>query len=320
MHLHTLRRGALAVAVTGAIASAPAAASCGSAVCLINTNFEIQSPGAEAGQGRVDLHFEYIKQDRLRSGSHTISAADDTADTLELETINRNFVATLDYVFSERWGVTATLPVVDRNHSHIDDPTGEAAFESWAFTRAGDARVVGRYMWQGGDFEAGGLQFGLKLPTGTYRVTNGEGVQAERSLQPGTGSTDLVVGAYYSRVDASTGVSVFAQATFQGAVATRDGYRPGGQFGLTGSVTWPLSDATALQLQLNALFKSRDSGVNAESDLSGGRYLFASPGVSYALTRDTTIYAYAQLPLYQYVYGTQLTTDWAAVGGVSVRF
>ena len=40
--------------------------------------------------------------------------------------------------------------------------------------------------------------FGLKLPTGKYDVTNDEGEQAERTLQPGTGTTDLLLGYYWN--------------------------------------------------------------------------------------------------------------------------
>ena len=43
-----------------------------------------------------------------------------------------------------------------------------------------------------------GLSFGLKLPTGEFDVRNAMGALAERSLQPGTGTTDLLLGAFYS--------------------------------------------------------------------------------------------------------------------------
>ena len=39
-----------------------------------------------------------------------------------------------------------------------------------------------------------GITFGLKLPTGKFDVANDRGDKAERSLQPGTGTTDLIVG------------------------------------------------------------------------------------------------------------------------------
>jgi hypothetical protein len=85
-------------------------------------------------------------------------------------------------------------------------------------------------------------------------------------------------------------------------------------------VTWPVSDSIALMGQLNALWRGRDSGANAEPEESGGRSLFFSPGLSYTVSPQVQLYAFAQLPLYRYVNGTQLTINWAAVGGVTFRF
>ena len=64
-----------------------------------------------------------------------------------------------------------------------------------------------------------------------------------------------------------------------------------------------------------ALFRGRDSGVQAEPEDSGGRAWYLSPGFSYAFTKDLQAYAFLQLPLYQYVNGVQLTASKAAVVG-----
>ena len=73
-------------------------------------------------------------------------------------------------------------------------------------------------------------------------------------------------------------------------------------------------------LQLNALWKDRDSGSNAEPEVSGGRQVFISPGISYAVSRSMQVYTYAQLPIYRYVNGTQLVADWGWVAGAAVQF
>ena len=73
-------------------------------------------------------------------------------------------------------------------------------------------------------------------------------------------------------------------------------------------------------LQVNFLHRARDSGEQAEPEDSGGKFVFLSPGVSYALGKNLQVYSFLQLPVYQYVNGVQLTADWAFVGGVSVRF
>jgi len=62
------------------------------------------------------------------------------------------------------------------------------------------------------------------------------------------------------------------------------------------------------------------AGANAEPEESGGSSLFFSPGLSYTIWPQLQLYAFAQLPLYRYVNGTQLAVNWAAVSGLTFRF
>src|SRR3546814_3161945 len=86
-----------------------------------------------------------------------------------------------------------------RDHDHVHNHQGGQIPESWDFTKVGDVRVLGRYQIPIGqadpkDIRGFGLNFGLKLPTGSFRVKNDEGAVAERSLQPGTGTVDGLLG------------------------------------------------------------------------------------------------------------------------------
>ncbi len=316
---HVRRPMAALAASIAAMSPLSAAASCGSAACLVNTQWQVHGIPTEAGGTLFQLQYDYVKQDQLLSGSHKTSVAPEDADALEQKTLSQMLIASLDYTFDQRWGVTATLPVVARKHDHLADPYGDPTPESWDYTRVGDARVVGRYRFVAADAYNVGAQFGVVLPTGPHNVANAEGVVAERSLQPGTGATSGVIGAY-ANFTTHDGPIWFAQIQFQGAMATQDDYRPGNQLLVTGGVTWPLSEGVALLGQLNALWRGRDSGANAEPEESGGRSLFFSPGLSYTISPQVQLYAFAQLPLYRYVNGTQLAVNWAAVGGVTFRF
>lgn len=63
------------------------------------------------------------------------------------------------------------------------------------------------------------------------------------------------------------------------------------------------------------------SGTNAEPDESGGTFIYFSPGLLVPLGSDEVqLCGLMQLPLLQDVRGTQLTADWAAALGLSVRF
>ena len=318
MYLHR----AAAVLLLASTSISAALASCGSAFCVLNTNWSTQGVAVEPGTARLDLRYEYVNQNHLRMGRRQISQAEDTADTTELRTINRNLLTTFDYAFSKNWSVSASLPVVDRSHSHIADPTGAANLETWNFTKAGDARVLAYYRF---DNEKNptinhGLMFGLKLPTGSYRVTNSDGAVAERALQPGTGSTDVVVGGYYAGPGLGLDSSWWVQALVQQAVQIKDEFKPGSQVQLNFGYRHPVTESLQALLQVNTLIKRRDSGLNAEPDLSGSKSIFLSPGFSYLFTRDVQVYGFLQLPVYRYVNGTQLSADRALVFGVSTRF
>lgn len=308
-----------------AAVSPPAVASCGQAFCSINTNWHAQGVWTEPGL-RLDLQYQFIDQDQLRRGSHDASVGDVERHHDELRTINRNWLGTLDYAIDPRWGISVTLPVTSRSHSHIHnhhEHDGSVAHEtdSWNFSRIGDMRVVGRYQFMGdGLSPSAGVNFGFKLPTGSHKVDNADGQRAERSLQPGTGTTDAIVSAWYRLPLADGDSALFAQVTAQMAIDQRDGFRPGNQYGVDVGWQRQLAPQWAAFVQANFQLRSRDRGVEAEPEDSGSRKLFLSPGLSYAIARDFQVYAFAQLPIHQHVNGVQLTSDWAAMLGVSKSF
>ena len=315
------------VVLAGALALAGAVnetrASCGAAFCMVNTSWNVQGAWTEPG-ARFDLRFEYIDQDQPRAGSDKVGVGQISQHHDEIRTINRNWLATFDYTFSAAWGMSATLPLVDRDHAHIHNHMGAQILDTWDFSKLGDLRVVGRRQWQTESREAQrldffGVNFGVKLPTGDTDVRNAAGDAAERSLQPGTGTTDLLLGAYYTRMLAS-GSSWFADVLVQLPLNTYKDYKPGRQAGFDVGYRYSATDRLTLMLQLNALYKDRDKGDEAEPEDSGGKFVFVSPGLAYVVTKSIQLYGFVQLPVYQYVNGVQLTADWAAVAGISTRF
>jgi hypothetical protein len=305
-----------------ALVGGTAHASCGSAFCVLNTNWSTQGVPSAAGTARLDLHYEYVNMDKLYQGSKKISQDQDTEDTIEQRTINRNLVATLDYAFSNNWSATVSVPWVDRSHSHIADATTDTPTqETWNFTELADSRVLANYRFDNPDpTKSYGITFGLKLPTGSYKVTNADGVAAERMLQPGTGTTDGIIGAYYSAPGFSHDASWWAQIMYQHALDSADQYKPGDQTTINVGYRYPFTDKFMGMLQLNTLIKGRETGANAEPDVSGSKTVYFSPGLGYQVTPDVQIYSFLQLPIYRYVNGIQLTADWAAVVGATVRF
>lgn len=319
------RRFWTAMPLAASLAAPLAHASCGSAFCSVNTNWDLHGARGEPGSV-LDLRYEDIKQDQPRSGSDKVDVGQVPRHHDEVFTKNRNWLASFDYTFDAHWGLNVQAPLVDREHLHIHNHQGAQLPESWTFSGLGDVRVLGRYNAVRSESRDppersfAGINFGLKLPTGAIDKRNGDGELAERTLQPGTGSTDALLGAYYVAAMPLQALSWFAQAQIQAPISSRDGYKPGGRLTADIGLRYDLSERASLLLQANFLARGRDSGVNAEPEDSGGRAIFLSPGASVSLTRDIRVYGFLQLPLYQYVNGVQLTADKAALIGASARF
>ena len=296
-------------------------AGCGSAFCGVNTQWDAQGVWDRPGL-RADLRYEFIDQDQPRHGNDDVAVGAMHRHHDEVRTLNRNTVLNLDYGVDEHWGVALTLPYVDRDHDHIHNHHGEQIPEGWNFGEVGDVRVLGRYQFDPAAFaeERYGVKFGLKLPTGDHEIVNADGDAAERTLQPGSGTTDAVVGAYYQYAAPGRSLRWFGQLLWQQALNERDDYRPGYQLSLDGGFNVGLSDTFTALLQANLQIKGRDSGAEAERTDSGARVLSLSPGLGFTLTPTTQFYGFVQLPVYEYVNGVQLTADVAYVAGVSAMF
>ena len=316
-HRHTLMAGAFCALALDA------AASCGAAFCAVNTDWATQGSAGEPG-ARIDLRYEHIDLDQPRHGRDRVSVGQVPAHHDEVETRNRNWVATLDWALAPRWALSIALPWIDRDHHHIHNHRGEQLHDRWRLRGLGDARVVGRYaLHSGGTDEsprAVGLSFGVKLPSGEYDRANEAGALAERTLQPGTGTTDAIVGAWWNGAAPLEGWAWFTRMEAQLPMNSRDAFKPGRQLQADAGVRRALGNSAALMLQANVLVKARDAGANAEPADSGQRALFVSPGISWNATRELQLYAFAQVPAYQKVNGVQLTADWSALAGVSLRF
>jgi hypothetical protein len=312
-------RVAVAAVATVCLTSS-AFASCGSAFCNVNTNWVASLPPSGPGT-RVDLHFEYINQDQPRAGNKDIAIGQIPQHHDEVKTINRNTILRIDHNFDENWGMTVRLPLINREHEHIHNHRGAKLLESWDFTRLGDIVVAGRYQIQA-EHPANvyGVTWGVKLPTGSIQANNGQGQPAERSLQPGTGTTDAVISAFWNDTLPIPDSGWFTQLVGDVPFNSKAGYRPGNQLFFDIGYTYHPLDKLVLSLQLNMRIKGRDSGPEAEPNDSGGRFVALSPGVSYAVLDNTHLYGYVQVPIYQYVNGVQLTAKWAGLVGISTNF
>ncbi len=299
----------------------PAKASCGGAFCSLNTDSGVQGSWNKPGV-RLDVRAEFIDLDQLRHGTDKVGPAGEVDEHDEVRTLNRNMLVTLDWNINQDWGLTLRAPFVDRAHKHIFNADNNAGgtdpeLEKWDFSGIGDIQALARYNFFSDGMSNAGIRFGLKLPTGSINKRNAE-EDAERTLQPGTGSTDTLLGAYSNQHHGA--FSWFVQGMWQQVVHERDDFKPGTKLGLDTGFSYQATPDLNLLLQLNVQHKEKDSGANAEPADSGGRSINLSPGFSCRVAANTQIYGFVQKPIYQYVNGAQLTADWSVAFGLTTQF
>src|SRR5512138_1444827 len=178
--------------LAGCLAGGAAHASCGAAFCSASNDWLSLTQGVTQGW-RVWGQLEYLNQDQLMHGTDKISPGEVPSHHEEIKTLNRNALLGLEYGLAPAWSANLVLPYSNREHLHLHQ--GEAIAEAWQFDDIGDARLTLRHQPAAPrDGWSWSLQGGLKLPTGRTDVRNADGEVAERSVQPGSGTTDLLLG------------------------------------------------------------------------------------------------------------------------------
>lgn len=328
---------ALALLPLIAMNNALACAACG---CTLSKDWGTQgvitTPGFTA-----DLSYDYVNQNQQHYGSGKASSTQidnlwQAGQEIEDYTVTRTTTASLNYT-SDTWGVIAQLPFLQRTHGTFGDNGASASpspdYSSYASSTdngIGDIRVIGRYTGFSSDKSAGILA-GIKLPTGSTDATFDDGVTPlDRSLQIGTGSTDVILGGYLSGAIEQYGW--FAQATVQHAVATKaingDDYRPGDAISVDTGIRYAKFGAKFTpMLQLNYIHRQPDTGAGATAPDaltggpgSGGTLVYLAPGALYRIGGGTSVYGFVQLPVYRDVNSLQLTPRYTVTVGVHQSF
>ena len=301
--------------------SALACATCG---CTLSTD---AATGFSTRAGwRLNLQYDYIDQDQLRHGNGTAAVVPDGHE-LEHETKNQYLTTSLTYAPNARWNLSLQIPYVIRDHSTYGDYDSTAPLPTLTTSHSaglGDIRLIGSYQGFLPTHNLG-VQFGFKFPSGAYgdavHFNSGPaaGDALDTSLQPGTGSTDVILGAYYYQA-LSQDFDGVVHVNYQFPVRSRFDYRPGNQINLSTGLRYMALTNWVPQLQLNFAHRDQDSGTNADVDNSAGTFVYLSPGVSYLSGKHTQVYGLVQIPVYHQLDGWQLAPRWTATLGISHRF
>jgi len=220
------------------------------------------------------------------------------------------------YFWNSDWGFELQVPTASRIFGHTSEDGSSVVNNNW-YT-LGDMRLIGYYTGLLKNMNTG-LQFGLKLPTGTW---NASGI--DRDTQIGTGSTDLLLGFYtHHHFVPGSKLNWFAQSMFDLPMVTQAGYRPGVELDSALGVYVDGIHIKGIQVQPIAQMlvsnRASDQGPNANPGNSGYQRVLLSPGLQIDI-HPIRIYADAELPVVQSVVGQQLISQCMVKLNVSYMF
>ena len=298
--------------------AASAFASCGSSSCPI----DLHALGLfDNARFVADLSFQYIDQDHLKR-----QPGDFEIHHTELRTINRIATLQLTTRVTPRLQLGLTAPFVSRSHEHIEVASDE--LERWNFHALGDVAVQARLRAT----QSLSLTASVKMPTGARHETNGD-EEAEVTIQPGTGSTDVVLGATWQGGivrDTAVGgpmghaalIPLFVSVSFRRNGHGTNEYRRGDEVQISTGSEYPLSSSLHVIGQINLRHLDKDDpGATIENPLlTGGTYVYVSPGLRFLAGGGMSLYGYVQIPVVQRINGEQLVSRANFLAGIQKRF
>jgi hypothetical protein len=219
----------------------------------------------------------------------------------------------VQYMFNREWGVSARLPYVDRSFT-TEDPNS-LMLNTFPSRDLGDLELMAMYTGFAQDMSTG-VMFGFKLPTGMYTAPG-----LDRDTQIGTGSTDLILGAFHrGLITGDNAWQYFAEArlllpfayraAFNPDAGVSQVYKPGAQVDGSAGIVYNNGynilgfDKITPILQLIASHRERDTGAAADTVNSGFDRLMISPAVEFTKVIDEAnkrvikVYFDVEIPFY----------------------
>lgn len=167
------------------------------------------------------------------------------------------------------------------------------------------------------------LSLGGRFPVGAFNQEM-EGVVIPVSLQPSSGALKINSGLYYShkKKDALFGWSAFTLFEWSKEI-DKDFliYKYGNFFMLEATAFYSETPKFTAFLSAKAEYRQRDSRENdLEIESTGGLTLYLRPQLQFAIGKSWSLVSFADVPVYKYVNGYQLTNLFAMQVGLRKSF
>ncbi len=198
----------------------------------------------------------------------------------------------------------------------------------------GDVALIGRYTFLKSETpDATSVMAslaGIKFPTGKTDARTSDGMgYLDSHMQPGTGSTDYLLGLSYSHSleKFSLSANVLGTITTQGKFGTTThqfgnslNYDVTAKYRIAPAAFSPTKPQWFVALGLNGELRDREKENGVTVGDSGGNTIYLSPGIQLVLAPHWVVEATYQHAIYHNLYGMQLGETYKAVGGVTYLF
>ena len=244
----------------------------------------LDRPAAATSPFTVDVRYDYVDQNRRNNDAHAHFLA-----------VHRNVTTTLETnLGGQVWSLA--IPRIDRTVTTNSTAPG-AVNSSQDINGLGDIALSTRFKWS--DYT---VIAGVKLPTGEDDLTLNV---SRRYLQPGTGSTDLMLAVRREYAADADHPWFFWQFGAQGAVAYDANFRPGTTLTGTLGARYDWTESLKFSLQTTAIRQFRDKNtMNAAGftayaeDLESAAFsTHIAAGLTYQLAAKTSVYLFYSTPL-----------------------
>ena len=307
----------LGLASLAAMALTPSvsrACACGCGVFDVGTGLMLPQ---EAG-GMAYVEYDYQDQNQNWHGTSSAPAANNGDKEIRTHFVTAGF----QYMFDRSWGFQVEVPYDYRYFKTTGGASGNDII-SLGWATLGDIRVEGIYTGFSPDMSTG-INFGFKLPTGSYTYNDAFG-DVDRDSELGTGSTDILLGGYHQgNLPGDMGLTWFAQALLDQPIITRNQYAPGTEVDAAAGVYpkgWLIHSAHITPLaQVVASERTSDHGAEAAHPVASGyQRIMVSPGVEVDM-HPVSLYADVEVPVFLDMRGDQLVARWLLKTYVSYHF
>ena len=313
-----MRRLALLLALAPALARP-----CDSSTCSLLTRG--QGGLVARGAVQVDASFRLTEMGTpLQGGQVADAALRPKVDPLRQrlwpdfhrETGGRERFVQVDvtYGLAARTALVASLTASAHRRYDVTH-TGTAA-STYVTDGVGDAQIGARHAF--GPLVAG---LSLKLPIGDYRLgPDLGGGPLDPTLQPGTGTLDLVASLQWRLPRRAAGLDWTLAGSYQANDANDLDYRFGDESMLTLTGGRRLSARLSVSAQAKLARRARSRFLAAGVPSTGSTILYGTPGARLSLPAASAVYGYLQIPLLRHVNDTQLAPSWGFLVGLSRTF